>query len=224
MWSAASQFRLTSTTRTVFKTYIQYDKSNFSYNETQPARFFGLDDGSLYINSTLRHRTESGWNLFAGVAWSQQSQSVSGASVSGDEWLMDRSELHIKVKTNKRLSDKIRIDTGLESYLRSYNEHYRFGKSDRQNDVSPSISAMYASFKYSALHCLTTDISVRAEHTTTNRRTELSPRFALSYAAGGLTLLCVAGKYTQLPECKYLLYQQDLKPEICVQYNAGAKY
>lgn len=224
MWSAASQLRITPTTRTVFKTYIQYDKTDFAYNDTHNPRLFRLNDGSIYINSTLRHRTASGWNWFTGVAWSRQSQNINGASVSGDEWLMTRSELHLKVKTNKRLSDKIRIDASLESYLRRYGEHYKRGKTDWQNDISPSISAFYTSLKYSALPCLAADISIRAEHTTPNRNTEVSPRLSLSYATGGLTLSGTVGKYTQMPECEYLLYNQDLLPEVCLQYNAGAKY
>lgn len=224
MFSGAAQFRHTPDEATVLKVYAQYDRTDFSCYESDDRHLFGLGEDNVYVNATLRKRTSSEWNWFAGVAYSYYDQRIGGAAVAGDSWQERQQELHLKVKASGRLSPSFRLDMGAESYIRCYRNRYRLAEADYGNRVSPLIGAAFFSAAYYPVEPLKAELSFRTEYTSPNRQVNVSPRLALNYYAGSVMLSGVVGRYTQLPEQAWLARQSRLRSEVCMQYNLGIQY
>lgn len=224
LYSAATQFRFTPDEATILKVYAQYDRTDFSTYEGDDRRLFGLGEDNVYLNATYRHRTQRGWNWFAGTAFSYYKQQIGGAVVAGDNWLESQQEIHLKAKVHKRLSQTFRLYIGLESYIRRYENHYQLVEVDDRNSISPVIAAGFFSATYYPWEPLKAELSFRTEYVSPSRKMNFSPRLAVNYYWGDVMLSAVVGRYTQLPENKYLARQPKLKSEACIQYNLGAQY
>nr|WP_302830387.1 TonB-dependent receptor plug domain-containing protein [uncultured Bacteroides sp.] len=224
LYSAATQFRYTPDDATVLKIYAQYDRTDFSTYEGSERRLFGLGEDNVYLNATYRHRTQEGWNWFAGVAYSYYKQKIGGAVTAGDSWLESQQEVHLKAKAYKRLSRPFRLDMGLESYIRRYENRYHLSGVDDYNRMFPVMGAGFFSATYYPLEQLKAELSFRAEYVSLSRKMNFSPRLAVNYYWGDVMLSGVLGRYTQLPENKYLVRKPELESETCMQYNLGAQY
>lgn len=224
MYSGAAQFRYTPDDATILKIYAQYDRTHFSVYEGDERRLFALGDDNVYLNATFRRRTKGNWNWFAGAAFSYYEQKIGSATIADDNWLERQQELHLKTKLFKRLSPSFRLDVGLESYIRRYENHYQLLEIDNRNRMSPAISAGFLSATYYPVEQLKTELSFRSEYSSLNRKMNFSPRLALNYYWGDVMLSGIVGRYTQLPENRYLVFNRQLMSEACVQYNLGAQY
>ncbi len=224
MYSGAAQFRYTPDDATTLKIYAQYDRTDLSAYEGDERRLFAIGDDNVYLNATFRRRTKGNWNWFAGAAFSYYEQKIGSAAIAGDDWLERQRELHLKTKLFKRLSPSFRLDMGLESYIRHYENHYQFSEIDNRNRMSPAISAGFLSATYYPVEQLKAELSFRSEYSSLNRKMNFSPRLALNYYWGDVMLSGTLGRYTQLPENRYLVLNRKLMSEACVQYNLGAQY
>jgi len=225
--SGATQLRFTPDDSTVAKVYAQYDRTDFSTYEGDDRRLFGLNEHNVYLNATLRHTSDAGWEWFAGMAWSYNRRTVDNAAAKGDAWLQHQQELHLKAKLGRHLSPVFRLDGGVEAFFRSYATRYRFPAPDggeAEGRVSPSLGAAFLSGAYFPLERLKVEASVRAEHHGQSGATEVSPRLALNWFQGDVVLTAVAGRYTQLAADSLLVRQEGLRSEVCWQYNAGMQY
>lgn len=224
LYSGATQFRYSPSDATIFKIYAQYDRTDFSTYEGTERRPFGLGEDNVYVNTTLRHRTSEGWNWFAGAAYSFYEQKIGSAASVGDNWLEGQQEVHLKAKVFKRLSPAFRMDLGVESYLRRYENRYLLSEIDDRNRMSPTITAGFLSATYYPVEQLKAELSFRTEYTSLNRKLNFSPRLAVNYHWGEVMLSGTIGRYTQQPENSYLVRRPELDSEVCVQYNLGAQY
>ncbi len=224
LFSGAVQFRYTPGDATFLKVYAQYDRTDFSAYEGDERRVFGLGENNVYVNATFRHRTTGEWNWFVGAAFSWYEQKIAGAAIPGDRWLECQQELHLKLKTFKRVSKVFRFDMGLESYIRRYKNRYQLPGTDGLNRMSPVVSAGFFSATYHPVEQLKAELSLRTEYTSLNRKMNLSPRLAVNYYWGNIMLSGTVGRYTQLPENNWLVRQQKLMSELCVQCNLGVLY
>ena len=224
MYSGAAQFRYTPDDATTLKVYAQYDRTNLSTYEGDERRLFALGEDNVYLNATFRRRTKGNWNWFVGAAFSYYEQKIGSAVLAGDNWLERQQELHLKTKLFKRISPSFRLDMGLESYIRRYEDHYQLSEIDNRNHMLPTIGAGFFSATYYPVEQLKAELSFRSEYSSLNRKMNFSPRLALNYYWGDVMLSGIVGRYTQLPENRYLVLNQKLMSEACVQYNIGAQY
>lgn len=224
LYSGATQFRYSPSDATIFKIYAQYDRTDFSTYEGTERRPFGLGEDNVYVNATLRHRTSEGWNWFLGAAYSFYEQKIGSTAAAGDNWLEHQQEVHLKAKVFKRLSPAFRMDMGVESYIRRYENRYLLSEIDDRNRMSPTITAGFLSAMYYPVEQLKAELSLRTEYTSLNRKLNFSPRLAVNYHWGEVMLSGIIGRYTQQPENSYLVRLPELDSEVCVQYNLGAQY
>lgn len=224
LYSGATQFRYSPSDATILKIYAQYDRTDFSTYEGTERRPFGLGEDNVYVNATLRHRTSEGWNWFAGAAYSFYEQKIGSAAAADDSWLERQQEVHLKAKVFKRLSPAFRMDMGVESYIRRYENRYLLSEIDDRHRMSPTITAGFLSATYYPVEQLKAELSFRTEYTSLNRKLNFSPRLAVNYHWGEVMLSGTIGRYTQQPENSYLVRRPQLDSEVCVQYNLGAQY
>lgn len=224
LYSGATQFRYSPSDATILKIYAQYDRTDFSTYEGTERRPFGLGEDNVYVNATLRHRTSEGWNWFAGAAYSFYEQKIGSAVAADDSWLERQQEVHLKAKVFRRLSSAFRMDMGVESYIRRYENRYLLSEIDDRHRMSPTITAGFLSATYYPVEQLKAELSFRTEYTSLNRKLNFSPRLAVNYHWGEVMLSGTIGRYTQQPENSYLVRRPQLDSEVCVQYNLGAQY
>lgn len=224
LYSGATQFRYSPSDATILKIYAQYDRTDFSTYEGTERRPFGLGEDNVYVNATLRHRTSEGWNWFAGAAYSFYEQKIGSAVAADDSWLERQQEVHLKAKVFRRLSSAFRMDMGVESYIRRYENRYLLSEIDDRHRMSPTITAGFLSATYYPVEQLRAELSFRTEYTSLNRKLNFSPRLAVNYHWGEVMLSGTIGRYTQQPENSYLVRRPQLDSEVCVQYNLGAQY
>lgn len=224
LFSGATQFRYSPDERTILKVYAGYDRTDFSNYADADRRLFDLGEDNVYLNATFRKRTATEWNWFAGAAYSFFNRQIGGASIGGDSWNERQQELHLKAKVFKQLTPLVKLDMGVESFLRRYDNQYHFDAIDDANAMNPTVEACFASATLYPLEHLKAELSFRTEYTSLNRELNFSPRLAVNYTLNNLMLSAIVGRYTQLPENKYLVEQTSLLSEACLQYNVGAQY
>ncbi|MDR1343863.1 MAG: TonB-dependent receptor [Tannerellaceae bacterium] len=210
--SAATQLRFTPTAKTIFKSYISYDRTQFA------ERIRSLTENNIYVNTTFRHTSDNGYLLFAGAAYADMVQHVEGARHEGDTFKEQARELHMKAKISKRFSNFINLSAGAEGYLRRFGNEYSDSAVNRSLTARPDLFAAFVIATLYPMRNMNVDISARMESGV------FSPRISANYNMYGINLSLTAGRYLQQPEANYLYVNPDLQPEQCLQYVAGVKY
>lgn len=210
--SAAVQARFAPTRKAIVKSYLSYDRTSFG----QGIR--SLTENNVYSNTTFRYTADRGYHLFAGLAFGNRAQHIEGARKEGDLFEDRARELHLKAKIAKRLSSRIHLLAGAESYIRRFGNEYSEGGGGRSLSVKPNLFAAFAITTLYPLRNMNIDASVRLESG------RLSPRLAAGYHLYGIRLSLAAGRYLQQPEADYLYVNENLAPEQCLHYVAGAAY
>ena len=226
LMSASTQLRFTPTDNSIYKIYCAYDRTDFSNYEGHDRRLFKLDEDNLYLNATYRNTTSAQWNWFVGTAFSWYRQKIDNANLANDGWEQSEQEVHLKIKTMKKLNALCRIEMGAESLINQYDDSYRLYHQNItiKANMNSTQTAAYATLYYFPIESIKTELSIRGEYTSLNREWNLSPRLCINYYLGNLMLSAAGGRYTQLPGNRYLANNNGLRTEVCTQYNLGAQY
>ena len=226
--SGSSQIRFNPNQSTVLKTFIGYNRTTFIQHLTSPdnqtTRNQGMTDDNLYLNSTFQKTTESGYKFFAGAAFSFKNQHVEDAIISKDSYRDKEWEVHLKTKVSKRFTDFLRLNVGLENFFRHDETSYAYSSTISPDSINHSIGALFATAVLNINSNLYGELSDRMEYTSINNLWNSNPRVALTYNLSGVHFSGIIGKYTQLPENKYLLLNKNLLAEECTQYVGGMYY
>lgn len=219
-----SQLRFNVGDNAVLKTYFAYDKTRFGRvtEDYFPSRERNLilNEDNAYLNTTFTKKSKSGFDFFSGAALSINDRKVNGGLVMNDRVGIKESELHLKAKGSKRFSNLYKIGVGVESMIRKYDFSYgdtlfyAFG-------IDHSVNGTYVSNDFILSSNLFLNVSSRVEYTSINKSWNILPRISLSYDYKGYTLLATYGKYQQLADKDYLLYNNRLGTEICQHYLLG---
>ena len=228
LFSGSSQIRFNPNQSTVFKTFISYDRTTFIQQLTsldnQTTRDFGMKDDNFYLNSTFQKTTESGYKVFAGAAFSYKNEQIDNAVLSADSYRDKEWEVHLKTKLTKRYTDFLRLNVGLEDFIRHDETTYAYSSTVHSDSINHSIGAVFATAVLNISSNLYAELSERMEYTSINNLWNSNPRLALSYNLKGVHFSGIIGKYTQLPENKYLMLNKYLLTGQCMQYVGGMYY
>ena len=228
LFSGSSQIRFNPNQSTVLKTFIGYNRTTFVQQITSLDRLFtrnfGMTDDNFYLNSTFQKTTESGYKIFAGAAFSFKNQHIDDAVVAADSYRDKEWEVHLKTKATKRFTDFLRLNVGLESFFRHDETAYTYSSTVHSDSINHSINALFATAIFNINSNLYAELSDRMEYTSINNLWNSNPRLALTYNLNGVHFSGIVGKYTQLPENKYLLLNKNLLAEECTQYVGGMYY
>ena len=229
LFSGSSQIRFNPNQRTVFKTFIGYDRTTFiqqlASSDNLTNRNFGMKDDNFYLNSTFQETTESGYKIFAGAACSFKNQHIDNAVIQEDTYRDKEWEIHLKTKATKRFTDFLRLNVGIENFLRHDETTYTYSSAIHSDSaINHSIRAVFATAVFNISPDLYAELSDRLEYTSINNLWNSNPRLAVSYNVKGIHFSGIIGKYTQLPENKYLMLNKNLLAEQCTQYVGGIYY
>lgn len=228
LFSGGSQIRFNINKKTIFKTYLGYDRTSFAQQltsyEDNAQRNFKLKEDNIYLNSTLQKETEAGYKLFAGAAFSFKNQNMNSALTSNDLRKEKEWEIHLKTKASKRINNLLRLTIGAENFSRYYQSIYSGNKNDYNSSINHSISGIFATANLNITSNLSSELSSRIEYTNLNKAWNFAPRAAIMYNLNGIHLSAIIGKYMQMPLNKYLLLNNSLNTESCLHYIAGVHY
>lgn len=228
IFSGGSQVRFNLDKKTVFKTYLGYDRTSFAQQltslEDNTQRDFKLKEDNIYVNSTLQKETEAGYKLFAGAAFSFKNQNLNDALVANDLRKEKEWEIHLKAKASKRINNLLRLTVGIENFSRYYQSIYADNKNSYNNSLYHSIGGLFATANINLTSNLSSELSSRIEYTDLNKTWNYAPRAALMYNLNGIHLSGIIGKYMQMPQNRYLLLNNSLSTENCLHYIAGIYY
>jgi hypothetical protein len=226
--SGSSQIRFKPNQSTVFKTFIGYNRTTFIQQltslENKTVRNLGMKDDNFYLNSTFQKTTKLGYKIFAGAAFSFKNQYIDDAVVATDSYRDREWEVHLKTKASKRFNDFLRLNIGLENFFRHDETAYSYSSIVHSDSINHSISALFATAVLNINPNLYAELSDRIEYTSINNLWNSNPRLALTYNLSGVHFSGIIGKYTQLPENKYLFLNKNLLTEECTQYVSGMYY
>ena len=77
-----------------------------------------FEEDNLYLNSTFRKTLGRDYKFFSGIAISSNKKRIDGARLPLDALNETESEVHLKIKTEKRYSNLYKLTAGVESLLR----------------------------------------------------------------------------------------------------------
>lgn len=226
-YAGQNQLRFQLGKNTYLKTYAAYSKSTFIHNEETPfsnmPRALDYDEDNLYLNSTFKTHFTNGIQLFAGAAYSWNDKEMKEARVWQDELKLSEKEWHLKAKGSQRFSNLYKLEFGMESFIKGYDISYR-DTSLYEGALNHSINGIYLSNDFNLTDKLFLNVSSRLEYTSLDKSYALLPRVALNYEWKGLTVSGVIGKYQQMTDNDYLLYNNKLSAEENRQYLLGFYY
>lgn len=216
----------------LFKIYTGYDKTGFVQNiadelNNLPNKSFNLNQNNYYINSTYSTKTKSGLNLFFGSAFSQVKNDYGNTRIQGDLYEEDLQELHLKSKLKKSFSSKYKMTTGVETYLKKYNNRYtdKLNIVRQNQNIDQNIYAFFLDNQFKLTKGLYANTSGRIEYSTYNNEFTFFPRASINYINGDFQLSGVFGKYYQTPENLIIASNQTkLKQESASHYILGSSY
>ena len=228
LFAGSSQIRFNPDPNTVYKTFIGYDRTTFTQQMTSPVdqtiRDFDMKEDNLYLNSTFQRKTESGYKIFAGGAFSLLNQQIGDAAVAGDTYNNKEWEVHLKTKATKRFSNLLRLNVGVENFFRHNQTAYADSSVIHRASINHFISALFATANLNLTANLSAELSSRVEYMSIDNSWNYNPRVALTYNLNGIHFSGILGRYTQLPDNKYLLLNQKLLPENCIHTIGGIYY
>lgn len=216
--SGQTQLRYNPSSRTVAKVYAGIDYTTLS---TDNEHLMDLKEENYYVNGTFRHQTSNGYKLFGGAAFSFLNQNIEGATVANDQYRKKESELHLKIKGEKRFSSLLKVQLGAETMVRMFDESYHSGIAYNAK-INHSIHSIFATGSINLSEQLSTSFSSRMEYTTANKEWHYMPRLTLNYNVKNVYLSGIIGRYTQLTYNDYLLRERSVPSESCWHYILGA--
>ncbi len=230
--SAQTQYKSEVGKLGIFKLFFDYDNTNFIRNisdilNNQPPRRFNLNQNNYYINSTFTTLTKSNYNLFLGIAFSKVRNTYKGTSIQNDtykEWL---SEVHMKFKIKKSISQVFKFSTGFESYIKTYDNQYVDSQkiTKQKQNIDNNIYAYYLDNQFKLARKLYANVSGRLDFISYNSELTFSPRLSLNYVNNHFQLSGIFGKYYQTPQNNIISANvSKLNQESATHYILGSSY
>jgi len=225
-FSIKNQTRFDVSNDGVIKLYSSYSNTRFEHltKEVFEQDSHNVDyyEDNLYLNATFRKEFDR-TRFFAGAAWSWNKKDIHNGRIKGDHVVMDDRELHLKTKASHRFSNFYKMEAGLESYYKAYDFFYQ-DADEFTKLLENNITGLFVSNDFHLSKKWFLNLSGRLEYYSGDNSVAFLPRLALNYQHNSLTVSGVVGKYQQLSDNDYLLYNDRLKPEENFQAMLGVYY
>jgi len=198
-YAAEAQMKKEWGEQTYWKTYISYDRTRFRLRTE--GRPLSLREGNLYVNSVLRTTIGKGCRFMTGVAYSQIDNAIDHALRQGDSFRNKREELHLKAELSRVVSERLKVNAGVEDYGRLSSKDYRMAAQDSAYRLDYHLTGAHLDAQWRVWRHLFLSTSLRTEHLSTNNRWTWMPRATLSYQPNArLRVSASWGRYSQTAE------------------------
>ncbi|MBR5069371.1 MAG: TonB-dependent receptor [Bacteroidales bacterium] len=223
-YAAEAQLKKEFGTTTHWKTYMSYDHTRFKLRTD--GRPLSLRENSIYVNSVLLTSLGSGYRLMTGVAYSQIDNAIDHALQLGDNYRNRREELHLKAELSRVVSEKVKVNAGVEDYGRWSSKDYRMAMQDSAYRLDYHLTGAHLDAQWRVWRHLFLSTSLRAEHLSTDGRWTWMPRATLNYLPNAsLRLSASWGRYSQTADDDYLaLGRESMRQSLADHAIVGITY
>lgn len=211
----------------LWKIYAAFDASAFAFGrdniEATGIENIKLNNKNLYFNTSYSGTIWNSWQLFTGIShgYSDSFVSVDDADIEGKE-----HGFHIKANLGKRISNGIRVQTGLDYFRTVFDENY-------MAKTTPSLNSRYdlqqiAGFTEADIlftRNLAAKVGFRYSYYDLLKESRISPRFSAAYKLSKNSQISAAmGQFIQSPGQEYLKYSSGPSAEEASHYILNYQY
>ena len=188
---------------------------------------FALDNLYIYHNLSWKERLGTYWKFFAGVAYTNNRDDISGKFQNAEKHEVTYpgfeyknydlratgNYLNSKAVFERRLRGLSAIRLGGEYNYSKDKSRYKDYQSNRYTgNVTDNISSLFAESDIYVTNAIAAKLGARLEHSTYLDKTNIAPRASLAYKTGVNSQASIAyGMFFQNPETRYLPSTADLR-------------
>lgn len=211
----------------LWKIYAAFDTSAFEFGrdniEGSGTENIDLRNKNLYLNTSYRGTIWDTWQLFTGISHGYSNNAV---GVNDDDIKGDEHSFHFKANLGKRISNGIRIQTGLDYFRTKFDENYTENASTPLSsgfDLQQIAGYTEADILFSKN--LAAKAGLRYTHYDLLQESRISPRLSAAYKLSTSSQFSAAmGKFIQSPGEEYLKYTTNIKVEEATHYILNYQY
>lgn len=211
----------------MFKAYAAYDRTSFGMEREVPdaATFESVDltNSNLYLNTSYSGWTNNNWNIFTGLSFGTGKDNIHLNQRS----LRNRENaLHLKTKTAKKISNRLRLTAGAEYFYTGFKEKL---EDTAGNFAEPGYTSQIAAIFSETDLFLTKKFAIkgglRYNYYKKDNQYFLSPRLAVAYKTSENSQFSFAyGEYFQNPRQEVLKFGAGTNPEEASHYILNYQY
>ncbi len=220
-------FRHTFEDDSLLKVYGAFSYTDFNLIQ-QDINFtngfeFGLQNRNFYLNSSYRTKFGNNWRLETGISYTHDNTKV---DFINDDIKNNEDSAHLKIKLNKNITNRVKINFGAEYFLTDFDERFL---PHQGNTIAYGFNNnILASFVESDIYFskdIGAKIGLRSEYSELFQEHNLSPRASLSIKSSKNAQFSVAyGEFFQNPGNDFLKFEQNLNPERTTHYIANFQW
>ena len=210
----------------LLKIYGAFDNSNFELIQEDinypRGIHFKLNNQNFYTNASFSEILNNGWSVFTGGSYSfgKTNLGIEEADVKDVE-----NSAHLKLKLQKRFSNRFKLNFGVEQFLTDFNENYKELAIDEELGFNNNITAAFSEADIIFSRKLAVKLGVRAAYSQLFEEFNVSPRVSFAYKTSTNSQISIAyGDFFQQPENEILKFNDNLEAQHAQHYILNYQY
>lgn len=201
-------------------TYFDMKTDDINYDEKVRLK---KRDNNFYLNSSYTGKLSEDWSMFTGT-----SVSVNNSDNTFESKLISNEgkNSHMKMKFKNFSNERFHIGFGAETFLNKIDNKVKVGDmfNDKQNK-SYNLTALFSEADFFFSKNTAGKIGVRSEYNNYTDKINLLPRVSLAQKLDVYGQLSLAyGKFSQIPNDRYIIQNSNLKEEKTDHYILNYTY
>ena len=205
----------------MLKVYAAFDHATFNLNQkdiNEPELVrVDMQNDNFYFNTSYKGMFGTQWTITTGMAYGYSHNDI---GLNQNTVTNGEHSSHLKVKLQKKFSDRIRLTFGGDYFITDFTENYREPAGfTTPSGYNNSIAAAYAETDIYISRQLAFKAGVRTSYASVLRQGVVEPRAALAYKVSRKSQFSLAyGEFNQAPKQDYLKYYKAFEPEKTEHY------
>ena len=204
----------------MWKLYATGSSANFALNQEHPdfddGRYVGINNDNLFLNTSYSGILGEKSTIKGGVSWTEDDINT---DLGYGRFIEHLSGGHAKAVIGTRVSEKVKINTGAEVFMRSFDQTYTDSDVDFSTGFDDDKIAGFVEADLYASNRFVTRAGVRAEHSSYLDDFVMSPRLSAALSTGEKGQVSLAyGWFFQDPWNELMLNHPNLSYERADHY------
>ncbi len=210
----------------LLKIYGAFDNSDFELIQEDinlpEGVHFKLNNQNFYTNTSFSEMLNNGWSILAGGSYTYGKTKVGIDQMNIKDI---ENSAHLKLKLQKRFSNRFKLNFGAEQFLTDFNEDYKEPFFDAKLGFNNNITAAFAEADIIFSRKLALKLGVRGEYSQLSKEFSVSPRASFAYKTGRSSQISVAyGDFFQQPDNEILKFNDNLNAQHAQHYILNYQY
>jgi len=192
-------------------------QSNFGENYS-----YKLKNNNIYVNGSWVGDLGNNYILATGFSYTYNADYITLDTAEYDKLLKGS---HTKIKVSKKVTDKIRIKTGVDLFYKNYNTDFKYATGNNKQGFTNKSVAGFVEAEMYASNNFVTRMGVRIDYSKYLKKADFAPRISLAYKFSKFSQVSLAyGWFFQDPDDEFLLFTNSLTYERADHYTFNFQY